>query len=44
MDSNHGTIRIKLDEETGRKGISKNRIAFLAHLQRSRLNKYSQGK
>lgn len=40
LDSDYGTIKIKLDELLEASGLSKNKLAHKAEMQRSQLNAY----
>ena len=40
LDSNYGTIHIKLDKLLKTSGLSKNKLAHKAEMQRSQLNAY----
>ena len=40
IDSDYGTIRIKLDELLDASGLRKNKLAHRAEMQRSQLNAY----
>ena len=40
MDSDYGTIKIKLDELLEESKLSKNKLAHKAEMQRSKLNAY----
>lgn len=42
-DLNYGNIRIKLDEMIEKQGISKNKLAHRAEMQRTQLNQYCKG-
>lgn len=42
-DRNFGYIRIKLTEQIERQGISKNKLAQRAEMQRTQLNQYCNG-
>lgn len=42
-DLNYGNIRIKLDEIIAKQGISKNKLAHRAEMQRTQLNQYCKG-
>ena len=42
-DRNYGTIRIKLDEMIEKQGISKNKLAHRAEMQRTQLNQFCKG-
>ena len=39
-DIDYGTVRIKLNELIEQQGISKNRLAHRAEMQRTQLNQY----
>ncbi len=39
-----GSVRIHLDEQIKKRGISKNKLAFRAEIQRTQLNNYCKGK
>ena len=39
----YGTIRIKLDEIIEKQGISKNKLAHRAEMQRTQLNQFCKG-
>ena len=39
-DLNYGCIRIKLDEMIEKQGISKNKLAHRAEMQRTQLNQF----
>lgn len=43
MDYNYGTIRIKLDEQLKKSGLSKNKFCQRAELQRTQVNRYLRG-
>lgn len=40
---NYGSIRIKLDQIIEKQGISKNKLAHRAEMQRTQLNQYCKG-
>ena len=42
-DIDYGTVRIKLNELIEQQGISKNRLAHRAEMQRTQLNQYCNG-
>ena len=42
-DRDYGTIRIKLDEMIQKQGISKNKRAHRAEMQRTQLNQFCKG-
>lgn len=42
-DLNYGNIRIKLDEIIKEQGISKNKLAHRAEMQKTQLNQYCKG-
>lgn len=42
-DLNYGNIQIKLNEIIAEQGISKNKLAHRAEMQRTQLNQYCQG-
>lgn len=42
-DLNYGNIRIKLDEIIKEQGLSKNKLAHRAEMQRTQLNQYCKG-
>ena len=42
-DLNYGSIRIKLDEMIKKQGISKNKLAHRAEMQRTQLNQFCKG-
>ena len=42
-DRDYGTIRIKLDEMIEKQGISKNKLAHRAEMQRTQLNQFCKG-
>ena len=42
-DLNYGNIRIKLDEIIKEQGLSKNKLAHRAEMQRTQLNQYYKG-
>lgn len=42
-DLNYGSIRIKLDQMIEKQGISKNKLAHRAEMQRTQLNQYCRG-
>lgn len=42
-DVNYGSIRIKLDEMIEKEGISKNKLAHRAEMQRTQLNQFCKG-
>ncbi len=44
IDDEFGEIRLHLDEQIKKKGISKTKLAFKAELQRSQLNNYCSEK
>lgn len=41
-DIDYGTVRIKLNELIEQQGISKNRLAHRAEMQRTQLNQYCE--
>ena len=42
-DRDYGYVRIKLDELIEKQGISKNKLAHRAEMQRTQLNQYYKG-
>lgn len=42
-DLDYGYVRIKLDELIEKQGISKNKLAHRAEMQRTQLNQYCRG-
>lgn len=42
-DFDYGYVRIKLDELIEKQGISKNKLAHRAEMQRTQLNQYCKG-
>lgn len=42
-DRDYGYVRIKLDELIEKQGISKNKLAHRAEMQRTQLNQYCKG-
>ena len=42
-DSEFGRVEMKLDECIEKSGLSKNKVAFRAELQRTQLNNYCKG-
>ncbi len=42
-ENNYGYIKIKLDELIKKKGISKNKLAHRAEMQRTQINHYCNG-
>lgn len=42
-DRDYGSIRIKLDEMIEKQGISKNKLAHRAEMQRTQLNQFCKG-
>lgn len=42
-DRDYGYVKIKVDEMIERQGISKNKLAHRAELQRTQLNQYCKG-
>lgn len=42
-DNEFGTVEIKLNECIEKSGLSKNKVAFRAELQRTQLNNYCKG-
>lgn len=43
LDEEYGKIVIHLNEQIQKKGISKNKLAFKAEIQRTQLNNYCKG-
>lgn len=43
IDENYGYVKIKLDEVIEKYGITKNKLSFLAEMQRTQLNNWIRG-
>ena len=44
LDENYGQVSLKLNEMIEKSGLSKNKVAFKAEIQRTQLNNYCKGK
>jgi len=44
LSDNYGEVRLHLEEQIEKAGISKNKLAFKAEIQRTQLNNYCKGK
>lgn len=44
IDKQFGEVKLHLEEQIEKKGISKNKLAFKAEIQRTQLNNYCKGK
>ena len=44
INTQFGEVKLHLDEQIEKKGISKNKLAFKAEIQRTQLNNYCKGK
>jgi len=44
MNSEHGTVRIKLAALLEQRGVSKNKLSRLAEMQRTQINNYCKNK
>ena len=43
FDEQFGEVKLHLEEQIEKKGISKNKLAFKAEIQRTQLNNYCKG-
>lgn len=44
LDEKYGEVILHLDEMIAKSGLSKNKVAFKAEIQRTQLNNYCKGK